>query len=204
MYLKVGFELHKLFIAARDEEGMIIGVTGPIASGKSVLAELLMAKGFLRLTLSEEVREEAKKRGLPIERRALQDLGNQLRKEFGKGYWAERLLIKMQPGKNYVIEGIRNPGEVETLRKLPSFILIGISAPVEDRLEWILARNKDSDPKTREGILAIDARDRGVGEGSEGQQSDACYALADFYILNNTTLEDLREKVAQVVQELGC
>jgi dephospho-CoA kinase len=183
---------------------MIVGITGPIASGKSVLAEMLAERGFIRLTLSEEVREEAKVRGIPIERTALQNLGNEMRNAHGKGYWAARLLAKMQKGKNYVVEGIRNPGEVNELRKERNFILIGVTAPDEMRLQWILKRNKDSDPKNLEDIRIIDARDRGKGEASHGQQSEACFAIADAYIINNTTLDDLRLKAAELVEQLGC
>lgn len=183
---------------------MIVGITGPIASGKSVLAEMLVERGFIRLTLSEEVREEAKVRGIPIERTALQNLGNDLRVKHGNGYWACRVLAKTVPNKNYVIEGIRNPGEIKELRKERNFILIGVTAPEDLRLCWILKRTKDSDPKTLEGIRAIDRRDRGIGEATHGQQSEACFAMADTYIINNTTLDDLRLKAAELVEELGC
>lgn len=183
---------------------MIVGITGPIASGKSVLAEMLDSRGFIRMTLSEEVREECKARNLQIVRKVLQDIGNEMRVKHGNGYWASRLLSKTKPNKNYVIEGIRNPGEVEELRKERNFVLIGVTAPEELRLKWILERNKDSDPKTLAEIHAIDQRDRGVGEKAHGQQSEACFAMADAYIINNTTLEDLQLKAADLVQQLGC
>jgi dephospho-CoA kinase len=181
---------------------MIVGLTGPIASGKSVLAEMFVDKGFIRLTLSEEVRTEARKRGLPIERKALQDLGNEMRQKCGNGYWAKQLVAKIEKRKNYVIEGIRNPGEIEELRKERNFVLIGVDAPIEHRLKWIRARDKDSDPKTLAGITAMDARDRGVGEKDSGQQTLACFEIADYYILNNTSLDDLREKAAELVKQL--
>jgi len=47
---------------------MIIGITGPIASGKSVLVEMLRERGFEYYRISEEVRDEAKKIGIPMER----------------------------------------------------------------------------------------------------------------------------------------
>ena len=181
---------------------MIIGLTGPIASGKSVLANMLVERGFERLTLSEEVREEAKKKGLAIERKILQDLGNEMRAKYGNGYWAKRVLERTIEGNNYVIEGIRNPGEVEELRKSRNFVLIGVDAPVERRWEWISKRGKDSDPKSVEGIRAIDARDRGEGEGMHGQQVDRCFEMSDSIILNNTTLDDLREKASEIVEQL--
>ena len=183
---------------------MIVGVTGPIASGKSVFSQMLVEKGFILLTLSEEVREEARKLSIPIERKALQDLGNAMRLKFGNGYWAKRLIARMDMKKNCVIEGIRNPGEIEELHKLRNFILIGVDAHIEDRIRWIRMRNKGSDPKTIAEIRAMDARDRGVGENVAGQQSFACFKMADTYILNNTTLEDLKEKATQLIKELGC
>src|SRR3989338_2880600 len=182
---------------------MIVGITRPIASGKSVLAGIFAENGFIRLTLSGEVRGELEKRGRQIERAALQDLGNEMRSKYGNGFWAKRLIAKMAMEKNYVIEGIRNPGEVEEFRRLGNFILIGVDAPVEKRIEWIKSRNKDSDPKTLEGVKAMDARDRGVGEAEHGQQSEACFELADNYIMNDTSLDNLREKAVEIVQQMG-
>lgn len=183
---------------------MIIGITGPIASGKSVLVEMLIEKGFIYHKLSEEVREEAKKLGVPIERKALQDLGNTMREKFGNGFWAEKVIKKMEPGKNYVVDGIRNPGEVEAFKKMGNFVMIGVNAPIEKRFQWILARNKDSDPKTLDEIRAMDARDRGVGEAVHGQQSEKCYELADAYIINDGTFEDLARKMGDLLEEIKC
>lgn len=183
---------------------MIIGITGAIASGKSVLVENLIEKGFIYLKLSEEVREEAKKLSIAIERTALQDLGNARRAEFGTGYWAKRVLARVEKDKNYVIDGIRNPGEIEVLKKDGNFVLVGMDAPIEKRLQWIIARNKDSDPKTIEEIKAIDARDRGIGEAEHGQQSSKCYELADVYIQNDGTLEELSKKINDVLEGLKC
>ena len=183
---------------------MIIGITGPIASGKSVLVEMLIEKGFVYHRLSEEVREEAKNLGIAIERKALQDLGNAMREKYGNGYWAERLISKLIANKNHVVDGIRNPGEIDVLRKNNNFILVGVDAPIEKRFQWILNRNKDSDPKTLDEIKAIDSRDRGVGELNSGQQSGKCYEMADLYLHNEGTFEELSKKIAEMLENLKC
>lgn len=183
---------------------MIIGVTGPIASGKSVLIERLIEKGFIYHKISEEVREEAKRLGILIERKPLQDLGNAMREKYGNGYWAERLLPKIKSVGNHVVDGIRNPGEIDVLKKLKNFILIGVDAPIEQRFDRILNRNKDSDPKTIEEIKAIDSRDRGVGEPNSGQQSAKCYEMADLYLQNDSTFEELFKKVGELLETLKC
>lgn len=173
---------------------MIIGIVGTICSGKSVFSEMLQKADFTRLSFSDEVREEVRKRNIPIERKLLQDIGNEMREKYGADYWAKRVISKMQKGKNYVVEGIRNPGEIEALRKLNGFVLMGVDAPIEKRIDWIKKREKDSDPKTEKEIMMIDARDRGIGEASSGQQTEACFRMADIVMMNNSSLEELKRK----------
>lgn len=155
---------------------------------------MLQKAAFVRLSFSDEVREEARKRGVFIERKLLQDIGNEMREKYGGDYWAQRVISKMTKGKNYVVEGIRNPGEIEALRKLNGFILMGVDAPIEKRIDWIKKRDKDSDPKTEALIMEIDARDRGVGESKSGQQTEACFKMADLVIMNNDSMEELKRK----------
>lgn len=183
---------------------MIIGITGPISSGKNVIIDMLIERGFIGYNLSDEVREEAKKLGIPIERKPLQDLGNAMRLKYGNGYWAERIRDKAEEGKKYVVAGIRNPGEIDVFKKLGNFVLVGIDAPIEKRFQWIIARNKDSDPKNLDEIKAIDSRDRGVGEEGSGQQSSKCYEMADVFISNDGTFEELSAKVSDLLEDLKC
>jgi len=65
---------------------MKLGLTGPSAAGKGEIAKILIAGGFCYISLSEIVREEARKRNIEMSRENLQNLGNSLRKEFGAGF----------------------------------------------------------------------------------------------------------------------
>lgn len=109
---------------------MIIGVTGTKASGKGEVAELFKGKGFIYLSLSDRVREEAMGRGLlNYTIKELQDIGNELREKFGNGVLVSRTLKMMEKSRNYVIDGIRNLGEIKELRKEKDFFLIAVDAP---------------------------------------------------------------------------
>jgi dephospho-CoA kinase len=181
---------------------MLIGVVGTIASGKSILSDILVEKGFIKLSFSAEVREEAKLRNIPIERTHLQDLGNEMRKKEGGDYWARRIISKIGPGNNYVIEGIRNTSEVKALEKLDNFTLIAVDAPIEKRFQWIMLRGKDSDPSSLSGVKSIDARDRGIGEDEHGQQTSACVEMAKIKIVNDSTKEKLAKKIEKLLKSL--
>ena len=69
---------------------MIIGLTGKNAAGKGEVAEYLKKKGFSYFSLSDILRDEAKKRNLEPTRENLIPLGNELREKFGPNFLAKK------------------------------------------------------------------------------------------------------------------
>ena len=169
---------------------MIIWLTWRIAAGKWVVAEYMKEKWFEYFTVSQMVREEAAKRWVEITRYNLQTIGNEIRAECWLWAWMKRILERMQPDKDYLIDGIRNPWEVLELQKTKDFYLFSIDADQELRFERVLSRSKESDPKTREKFLEIDNRDFGIWEPQDGQQVGKCMEMANFHIQNNGDLEE--------------
>jgi len=182
---------------------MIIGVTGTKASGKGEVAELFKRKGFIYLSLSDRVREEAIGRSLlSYTVKDLQDIGNELREKFGNGILVLRTLKMMEKNKNYVIDGIRNVGEVKELRKEKDFFLIAVDASQEKRFERLIKRERSTDPKTWQEFLLVDERDRGKQELISGQQVDKCIEQADFRIYNNGGLMELNQIADEILKKI--
>lgn len=183
---------------------LIIGLTGTKASGKGEVANYLKEKGFIYFSLSDIVREEAMKKGFKdYTVKQSQDIGNELRKKYGPGILASRIIKKIKQNKNYVIDGIRNPGEIKEFRKLKHFYLIAIDAPQEQRYRWLVARGRASDPKSWSEFLEMDKRDLGNGEQTIGQQVASCMAMADFHIKNDSTIIALHKKVDTILKNLS-
>ncbi len=185
---------------------MLIGLTGTKASGKGILADILKEKGFIYLSLSDAVREEAVKRGIvDYTIKQLQDIGNELREKYGNGVLARKIMEKFENGKNYVIDGIRNVGEIEEFRKAnEKFVLIAVDAPQAVRFKRLLKRGRESDPKTWQDFLEMDKRDRGFSEGKSGQQVEKCMELADIKIYNDFNVEVLKEEIKKILRKLKC
>jgi dephospho-CoA kinase len=188
---------------------MFIGLTGRIAGGKGVISEFFKEKGFEYLSLSQEVRLEAQKRGIFPERKNLQDLGNLMREEGGPGVLAKRIIKKINENKknkdykNYIIDGIRNTGEVEELRKAfgKSFFLISVDSELSLRWRNLQKRGKESDPKKFEEFIEADKRD--FEENTEnGQQVRKCMEMADYKILNNGTIQELNKKIEKIYDKI--
>ena len=183
---------------------MIIGLTGRIAAGKGKIVDFLSSKGFEYYTISKVVREEAERLGLAITRDELQNIGDLIRKKEGAGAWAKRLIKKFDKNKSYIVDGIRNPGEIKELRKCKNFHLIAIDAPQKIRFERMLKRAKPSDPVTWEEFIKIDERDYEDKDNPLGQQVGLCMKQADFIIENNTDLEELDNKIKKIYSGVAC
>jgi dephospho-CoA kinase len=176
-----------------------VGLTGPNASGKGEVSLILGEAGFSRHSLSDVVREEATRQGLDHSRESLIRTGTWLREKFGPGILAERILPIL--GDRSVVDSIRNPGEIQVLRRLPGFRLIGVDAPIELRFERSRLRARAGDGETLEDFQKKESLEL-AGEGP-GQQLRVCLSMADEVILNDGTLQELRHRVRQVLTPLG-
>tara|TARA_Y100000310_G_C20505734_1_gene726318 strand:+ start:477 stop:1037 length:561 start_codon:yes stop_codon:yes gene_type:complete len=181
---------------------MIIGLTGKNASGKGEVANYLKTKGFIYYSLSDELREEATKKGLTHSRETLINLGNILRKQNGPQYLAEKIndKIKEKSNANFVIDSIRSPFEAKELLKNKEFLLIGIDAPVEVRFERLLKRGRTGDSKTLEEFKKHEEKENTTNKNS--QQLNETFKLAGKVIDNSGSLEELYKKIDKLIKEL--
>src|SRR3989344_194946 len=100
----------------------IIGVAGTNGSGKDSLGEILAKyHGYMFVSVADFLRDEAKKRGLPIEREILRTISAEWRRKYGVGVLVDRAVKLFQKtGKDYkglAISPMRNPGEADRLKE---------------------------------------------------------------------------------------
>ena len=179
---------------------MIIGLSGTFGSGKDTVADYLInQKKFQHISLSDLIREEAKKRGLGIDRDSLRNLGNILASEIGEDALA-RMAIKRKKSANLVISSIRKPKEVDYLKSLTNFILIFVDAPIKLRFNRMSKRKRVGE----ESMTFDELKEKENLEmsGKSSQRLDYCKKMADKVILNTGTLENLYKKVDVVLNKL--
>lgn len=179
---------------------IIIGLTGRNAGGKTTAGQTLVTKGFYYVSLSDVIRNEAKKRGLSDVRENLIALGNELRERHGTGALAELTVAGMEPDKNYVVDSVRHPSEVAALKKAGSFSLFHIFAPLEARFERSLARARDGDAKTLQDFIAQEQREF-ASSNAAAQQLLQTESLATRTIENSGTLDEFKTKLDVVLKE---
>jgi len=179
---------------------MIVGLTGKFAAGKGTVAEVLGRQGFRYHSLSDVIRDELKARGIPESRENLTDTGNALRRAEGPAALALGIARKIaaDPGRDHIVDSIRNPAEVEVLRTIPGFFMIGVDADPRVRFERLRARDRQGDPTTFEQFAALEEREVHSSDPST-QQLLATWSLVDEALANDGTLDELERAVEAVV-----
>jgi len=186
---------------------IVVGLTGTMGSGKETVMEALTHKfNCYIVTLSSIIRAELEKKKKAFDRKTLQDMGNELRQKYGSGILAKLAVDYLPRDKEMiVINGIRNIGEIDYLKKTfgNKFVLIAVNASQEIRWQRVQSRIRSTDPKTWEEFVILDERDRGIREPLYGQQIDRCAEGADFVISNNGSVEELQNKINGVIEKLS-
>ena len=179
---------------------IIIGVTGTHASGKDTVASYICEKYKLKsYSTSDEIRYEATKLNLDHSRTKMFVLANQLRERFGAGELARRALNRIKEDMA-VITSIRNVGEIEYLKKQTDFYLISVDGPIEIRYERAVKRERLGDGKTLEDFRIGEEREMYASE--LGQQLIPCMKMADYFVINDGTIEKLDIRTEEVMKAI--
>jgi dephospho-CoA kinase len=183
---------------------LIIGITGTLGSGKGTIVDYLAKrKGFAHFSVRAFVSEEILRRGLEVNRDNMVIVANDLRRKNSPSFITDQLFERaLTAGKNSVIESIRTPGEVYSLRKFGNFILFAVDADPEIRYQRITLRKSETDSVSYSTFLENERREM-ESLDPNSQNVGKCIELADFHLLNNGTIEQLNRQVEEVLAKMG-
>lgn len=181
---------------------MIIGVAGLNGAGKGEVVAYLEERSFYAMSLSDVIRRELADQGLEESRERMIDTGRALRAVGGQGVLAEKLVARLLPDRNYAIDSIRHPAEVEAFRASGQpFHLVWVEADSRLRFDRLAARGRPGDPTTHDQLLELEGRELGSADPA-AQQLLAVRDLADSTIENESEMGSLHAAVQQLLERV--
>ena len=183
---------------------IIIGITGTLGAGKGTIVEYLVReKGFVHFSVRGFITDEINRQGMPVNRDSMVTVANKLRADNSPSYIIDQLYQQaVLTGKNCIIESIRTPGEVQSLREKGNFLLFAVDANPNLRYERIVMRNSETDQISFETFIENEKREMQSNDPSK-QNIGKCIEQADITFYNNSSVTDLYRQLEAGLSKLN-
>ena len=177
----------------------LVSIVGMAGSGKTEVARILEKNGFIRIRFGDVTDEEVEKRGLELNEKNERHVRELLRKEHGMSAYARLNLSRINSAlkdADVVIDGLYSWEEYTFLKDYyrDNFCVVAVWSSPKTRHTRLNSRS--TRPLTSEEAAS---RDRAEIENSN---KGGPIAVADFTIINESSLEDLKKEVRKVISEL--
>lgn len=195
-----------------DPNPKIIGLSGTNGSGKDTVGHILAEKyGYLFISVTDLLRNEAEKRGLPTERENLRMISAEWRRQAGLGVLIDKALVEYRlvkdQYKGLAIASLRNPGEADRIHELGG-VVAWIDAETRTRYDRIQANaasrgRADEDNKTFEQFKAEEEAEMQASGDDATLNMGEVKNRADVFIDNDTTDLAVLTKLLEKSLNLG-
>ena len=177
----------------------MVAVVGMTGSGKSEVAKFFSEKGFATVRFGDITDEELRQRGLPLTEENERPARERIRKEYGMAAYAKLSLPRIDKAlktSNVVVDGLYSWEEYNYLKEHygDKFMVVAVWASPQDRYARLTGR--EVRPLTQQEAMK---RDRAE---IENLNKGGPIAMADFTIINQASLRDLRKQVGRIMGRL--
>ncbi|HET8992097.1 MAG TPA: AAA family ATPase [Candidatus Saccharimonadales bacterium] len=187
----------------------IIGLSGTNGSGKDSVGHILATlHGYFFISVTELLREEAKRRGLSVERENLRAISAEWRRELGLGVLVDKAIAEYElvkdKHKGLVLASLRNPGEADRVHEFKGTV-VWVDADPRVRYDRILANKADrgrleEDDKSFDEFLAEEQAEMHYEGDNATLNMQGVKDKSDVTLENNyKTLEDFSAYLTQTL-----
>ena len=183
----------------RKGMGTVIAIVGMTGSGKSEVASVFEKSGFTRIRFGDLTDDEVKRRGLALNENNERQARELLREEHGMDAYARLNLPRIEEAlanSRVVIDGMYSWEEYAFLKSRygNDFLVVAVWAAPKTRYARLTERSD-------RGLTAAEAASRDRAE-IENLNKGGPIAMADFTILNESSLADLRDATERVIDSI--
>ena len=177
----------------------VIAIVGMCGSGKSIASDMLVEKGYEKVYFGGVTMEKLQENNLEVTPENEKMMREKLRAELGMGAFAKILLPRIKEyakSKNVVLDGLYSWDEYEIIDADLGDALKVIAIVADKELRYSRLKDREIRPLTKE-----EAKARDLAE-IENIRKAPPIAYADYYVLNNGTLEEYRDRLEEIIKEL--
>lgn len=177
----------------------VVAIVGMSGSGKSEVARIFEQKGFVRIRFGDLTDKEVLRRGLKLTEENERSVREQLREEHGMAAYAKLNLPEIDASLkqlNVVVDGLYSWEEYRLLKDhyKDSFVVLAVYSSPKTRQNRLCRRQVR--PLTPEESLSRDFAE------IENLNKGGPIAMADFTLLNESTVEALGKEMERLIAEL--
>ena len=177
----------------------IIAVVGMCGSGKSIVSEYLESIGLKKVYFGGVTMERLKESGLEVNEKNERKMREELRRDYGMGAYAILTLPKIEEylkSGNVVIDGLYSWDELKILKEKFEDNFFVISVVVDKSIRYNRLTKRDIRPLTNK-----EAKSRDISE-IEALAKGGPIAYADYFILNNGSMDDYMNDIKKITNEI--
>ncbi|MEP3632382.1 MAG: ribonuclease H-like domain-containing protein [Shimia thalassica] len=174
----------------------VIGVSGPLAAGKTTVAKVLEKEGYAYTRFSMAIDDLLRERGLPLDRKNRQAVGVEINQSGRQRELAERTIRKVADAQRIVVDGLRFPEDHAFLVEAfgLNFTHLYVDADVSERR---LRYSKRLGTAESIGEKEFDTASSSEVEGRVGELR----VLANQQFCNNVDLNDLESRLHNLFEQ---
>jgi dephospho-CoA kinase len=178
----------------------VVSIVGMAGSGKSEVARVFENSGFVKIRFGDITDDEVRKRGLDLNEKNERLVREELRQDHGMAAYAKLSIPRIDAAlksSNVVLDGLYSWEEYILLKSRygESLVLVAVWASPTKRHERLGKRPVR--PLTREEAAARDIAE--IEKSNKGGP----IAMADYIILNDSSLEALTEATRRLLTALN-
>lgn len=176
----------------------LIGLTGTHGAGKGTVSSYFVREyGFLCVSVSEFLAEEAERRGMKPDRKARGDIANEYRAH-GPTALMEATYASIPVGAERVIlEPQYTEAEIAFVHEKGG-VVISVDADLRTRYDRVHVRGSAKDDVSFEQFVALEELS---SADKDKQNVRAAMVAADIHLMNSGTLEELEAAVREALDE---
>ncbi len=177
----------------------IIAIVGMCGSGKSVATDIMVEKEYEKVYFGGVTLDKLKEKNLEVTPANEKMMREKLREDLGMGAFAKILLPKIQElfeKGNVVLDGLYSWDEYKILKDSLGNNMKTIAIVADKKIRYRRLETREVRPLTNE-----EARSRDLAE-IENIAKAPPIAYADYYLLNNGTLEEYKERLEEILKEI--